>query len=211
MAGETPKTTLRQVAHRTGWEVQVTPEAECVVQTPVASHSVFLVPVGQSVTLTNVDPALAVAVTDQLALSCACDDVLATLRLRRFPGAPLDPPQRPPSSAGSEVSVDQPDEVIEVVWELTISDPFVAHVIDYGATALPGLGVTPGRWKVRVAVWGRAEAEALEEEMIEQDLTEYIAWEADRIAREGDSALGTADGADMPQGPEAWALDFWPA
>jgi hypothetical protein len=110
-----------------------------------------------------------------------------------------------------EPADDTPDDVVEVVWELTTPDPFVAHVIDYGAAALPSLGVTPGRWKVRAAVWGRADAEALEEVMIEQDLTAYEAWETGTAGPGRHSALDATDQVDLREGPEAWALDLWPA
>lgn len=190
----------------------MTPETECVVRTPVASHSVVLVPVGHSVTLACSGHPLVVAVTDQLALSCACDDVLTTVRLRRFSSAPPAAPRPPTRGTRSEEPADEtPDDVVEVVWELTTPDPFVAHVIDYGAAALPSLGVTPGRWKVRAAVWGRAEAEELEEKMIEQDLTAYEAWESGAAGPGGHGALDAADQVDFREGPEVWALDLWPA
>ena len=101
-----------------------------------------------------------------------------------------------------------PDDVIEVVWELTAPDPFLVVTVDYGGFALPSIGVKPGRWRVRAAVWGRAEALALEDELIERDVADYEAWETGR-ATLGANVVRPGEAPGPHLGPEAWALDMW--
>lgn len=189
-------------------------EAEHVFQVPVVAHVIAIAPMGHPITLTHGgQPPWVTAGKDQLVLSCAGDDLLATVRLRRLSGPPEAPPSRPATTqrgAGAWPDEDEePDAVIEIVWDLTAGDPFLIDVLDYGGFALPSIGVTPGIWRLRAAVWGRARAEALEEELLMQDVADLDAWEDQHGSGSGVAPLADRDGP--PLGPEIWALDLWPA
>ena len=111
-----------------------------------------------------------------LALSSSGSDMGVLVGLERHDTAPPAPP--PPWQT-----------VIDTTWDLTSGRLGVANVEGLLEWA-PDLGLSPGRWNVRVLVTGQAAAAALEEELLE------------RLARDEDF--------DTPLGPERWRVQLWP-
>ena len=167
-----------------------TPLRSARVTTPTYRHQHALMASPPRVGYPSVDTraSLATAGEDVLFLECAGGELMGTVVVEHHaadPGGPVAP-------AGA---VGDPDEMVELRWLINSARLVVDHS-DLGFDPVPDLGLAPGWWQVRAAVWGRDAAEAVGE-----------AWE-ERLA-EDDEALDP-DLVETPLSPEIWLVQLWP-
>jgi hypothetical protein len=89
----------------------------------------------------------------------------------------------------------EPDAVRQVKWRIN-SGHLIVDNYDLGYEVVPDLGISPGPWNVRAAVWGvdlAAEAEAQ--------------WD-DRLLTDPDAL--DPEIVDTPMSPEIWLVQMWP-
>ena len=84
----------------------------------------------------------------------------------------------------------------EVTWQIN-SGHLIIDNYDLGFDPVPDLGVSPGLWVVRAAVWGRDAAAEIEEQWDERLATDPDALDPDTVA--------------TPLSPEIWLVQMWPA
>ncbi len=126
---------------------------------------------------------------DGLYLDCAGGDLRGTIVVQHYSGHP-GPLNAPEGTTG------EPDAMRELVWQIN-SGHLIVDNYDLGFEVVPDLGLTPGLWQVRAAVWGREPAADLEEQWDERLLTDPDA---------EDPAL-----VETPLSPEIWLVQLWPA
>lgn len=110
-----------------------------------------------------------------LALPCGGGELTATVRLERHDSEP-DPPPAPWQPLG------------QGRWHLTSGHVGVGNIeglLDW----LPDLGLAAGTWNARVSTSGREEADALQEQLLDDE---------------------SIDVADWPDGPERFLVQLWP-
>lgn len=166
------------------------PYASARVNAPTYRHQLAVVAVPLRSGYPRVDQhQVASAGEDVLYLECAGGDLMGTVVIERH-GSDPGGVAVPAGAAG------KPDAVVELPWRIN-SGSLIIDNYDLGNEPVPDLGITPGLWQVRVAVWGRDAATVAEEEWGERLATETDALDPDIV--------------DTPLSPEIWLLQMWPS
>jgi hypothetical protein len=167
-----------------------TPVRSARVTAPTDRHQLALVASPPRIGLPPADPHQIVSAgEDVLYLQCAGGDLTCTVVIEHHAAAPggITPP---------EGAVGEPDAVSEVTWQIN-SGHLIIDNYDLGFDPVPDLGVSPGLWVVRAAVWGRDAAAEIEEQWDERLATDPDALDPDTVA--------------TPLSPEIWLVQMWPA
>jgi hypothetical protein len=126
---------------------------------------------------------------DGLYLACAGGDLRGTIVVEHYAGHPGD--LKAPDGAAGE-----PDAMREVDWRVN-SGHLIVDNYDLGFEIVPDVGLSPGLWRVRAAVWGRDPAADLEEQWDERLLSDPYAVDPELV--------------ETPLSPEIWQVQLWPS